>query len=643
MLDTIESGHHVQTLHLLFPLAETDLADWMTGSQIPLNITSFSKYERQSYLYRSIYELVSGIAYLHRVIDGTFTTHHDLKPRNILVVNDTLKIGDFGHSHLRPIIAGSATQGIAGLGTYEYQPPEYWDQNGLRTQIKHGRAFDVWSMGCIIIEISILAVYDWQSPMVTEFRNDRKRNANKDRTSPRSIPDDSDASFHNNLAVVKRWVGELKAKDSSQQLKRILDIADRMLAPEPKNRPPIWEVQIDFYETLKSHDNTIVDLEKDLCVGPPLVNDFRRWDKKDRSYDLQPDLKDGTETPLHRAAKSNNIARTIRLWELGWPISLPDSDGETVQDIMKKSNNSELLELETNVTLMLKAAKLGDTEQLRKLFSLGLSPLMVDANGRSAISEAMTSSNIDVVECLLESKAERQLMLWDRATERLPLHTAAKTGFTKAVERVLKYYGDINVSRCDYDTALYYAAEACHTDVVRLLLRHGAKLLPPCRKRIQFTPLHAVARLAERGESIDLMKILLEADDLHKCMNHQNTWGRTPLLSAATDERVEFFKILLEHGASTHVVAHGQNLLHILAYNGRDDLLQLCIKDFSLEELTAPRERSGPKNPKYDDTPLKVAQQNGHKEVVRLLKSHIRQASQSSEGRSKYLTWFKSS
>ena len=191
-LETDESGHSVKTLHLLFPLAEMDLADWMTKPQIPSNVARLSKQDRQAYLYRSIYELASSISYLHRDVGGMVTAHHDLKPRNILVVKDKLKIADFGHSHLRPIIDGSATEGVSGLGTYEYQPPEYWNQDGSRAQVKHGRAFDVWAVGCIVIELVILVVHDWQSEMVTKFRNERKNNPNRDRKSPASVQDGSE-------------------------------------------------------------------------------------------------------------------------------------------------------------------------------------------------------------------------------------------------------------------------------------------------------------------------------------------------------------------------------------------------------------------------------------------------------------------
>ena len=634
-LETDESGYYVKTLHLLFPFAKMDLADWMTKPQIPFNVATLLKEKRQAYLYRSIYGLVSGISYLHREIDGIATAHHDLKPRNILVFNDMLKIADFGHSHLRPIIEGSATEGASGLGTYEYQPPEYWNQDGSQAQVKHGRAFDVWAMGCIIIELATLVVDDWQSGMVTEFKNERMKNPKRDRKSPGSVQDGSDVSFHNNPIVVKDWVGRLRDHDGSQQLNEILDTAVGMLAPKPKNRPYMWEIQTDLYETLKPSDDLIPDLEGDLYIRPPFGDELRASYGRGMSYNPRPEIQEYTETPLHRAAKKNKWTRTIRLWELGWPLSLPDPNGETPRDIMKRSDNIELRKLEEDVTLLLEAARTGNIGEIRKLFSRGLSPLMVNADGRSALYEAITSFHIGVIDCLLESKAKEQLMLWDQANLELPLHTAAKIGFMKALERVLKDYPDVNVSGGRYRTALYHAARGCHSDVVRLLLQNKAQVLPPeLRDSISVeTPFHAALQCGNRTEVYDIVKLLLEADDGHECMEQKDSWGTTPLLLAAQYGNVRCFEILLQHGASVHAVTLDRmNLLHILAMNGRHDLLRQCIENFSLEEF------EGGDN---GVTPLKQAQDSGHKEVAGLLKSYIRQAPRSGGSNSGLLVRFR--
>ena len=598
-LDTIESGHHVKILYLLFPLAEMDLADWMTRPQTPFNLAGLSKQERQAYIYRSIYALASSISYLHRNVDGKVTAHHDLKPRNILVVNDELKIADFGHSHLRPILEGSSTKRPSGLGTYEYQPPEYWNEDGSRAEVKHGRAFDVWAMGCIMVELATLAVYDWESRSVIEFREKRKRNPNRDRKVPVSVQEDSDVSFHNNMIAVKNWVGLLSDCEGSEQFNKILNIAAGMLAPKPANRPYMWEIQMDLYQTLKPYDNLIPKLEFDLCVRPRVDDIYR------------PAILHYTETPLHRAAKKDDRKRVIRLWELGWPLHSPDVNGETPGDIIKRSVRVDLRTLEDDVNLMLEAARAGNIGEIRKLFSRGLTPLMVDARGISALYEATTSFQIEMIDCLLESRAEEQVMLRVKIMGELPLHTAARVGFVGALERILRYNPDVNAYTEDLRTALCLGAISGNADVVKLLLKNRAQMLPRrSRDSNVETPLHV-------AHSDEIMKLLLEADGGHECIERTNGWGMTPLLEAVHNGRVSCFEMLLQHGASIHAVGAGEmNALRYITLYGRHDILRLCIEDFSLEELEHRR---------YGKTLLEEAQENGHKEVAQLLKNHIRQ------------------
>ena len=606
-----------------------DLADWMTRPQIPSNVARLSKQNRQIYLYRSIYALVSAISYLHRDVGGIVTAHHDLKPRNILVVNGNLKIADFGHSHLRPILDGSATEGVSGLGTYEYQPPEYWKQDGSRAQVAHGRAFDVWAVGCIVIELATLIVHDWQSEMVNNFRNERKANPNRDRKSPVSIQDGSEYSFHNNWVVVEDWILRLKTSGGSQQLHEILKIAVGMLAPKARDRPYMWEIQMDLYETLKPYDKSIPNLKGDLCVPPPFRQGTTRVISYGRSYYLPSEIEERMETPLHRAAKTNNRSRTIRLWELGWSLSHPDSNGETPRDIIKGSDHLELRELESMVTSMIEAARTGSVDEIKKLIRTGLSPLMFDAEGRSALYEAIISSQVNVVEYLLNGKAGKLLTHWDKTTEELPLHAAARVGFVKALELMLGNLPDINIYKHGYGTALYYAARGGHTDAVRLLLENKAQVLPPKPHLVGSigTPVHGALNCAQDSKSGEIVKLLLEADDSPECMEFRDSWGLTPLLLAAQIGSVECFNILLQHGASLHAApsfAEG-SLLHIIVTRGRQDILQQCIESFSLEEL---------EGHSFGVTPLEKAQEAGDKEVARILSSRIRKVRRSAGNKS---------
>jgi len=236
-LTEMETETPVTTMHLIFPFANMDLEEWMTNPQPPDCLQGLPRSERRDYLYRCIYALVSGLSFLHREQGGIITAHHDLKPHNILVFEQELKLADLGRSHLRPSAEGSETENKL-LGTYGYQPPEFWDDDGLHAPVKHGRMFDVW-MGCIIIELATLIVYDWEGDKVIHFREKRQKNPTKTRPKLLNLVrrQKGDKSFHNNWVVVKDWIRHLQVEDPHPKLKSTLNVALRMLDGNPSSRP----------------------------------------------------------------------------------------------------------------------------------------------------------------------------------------------------------------------------------------------------------------------------------------------------------------------------------------------------------------------------------------------------------------------
>ena len=88
--------------------------------------------------------------------------HRDLKPDNILIGADGLKIGDFGLSK----IVGAATRSRTFKGGQHilYMAPEGWKQETNQIQI------DMYSMGIIFFEIASLAFpYDYPIAFCSSF------------------------------------------------------------------------------------------------------------------------------------------------------------------------------------------------------------------------------------------------------------------------------------------------------------------------------------------------------------------------------------------------------------------------------------------------------------------------------------------
>ena len=78
-----------------------------------------------------------------------FGYHFDLKPANILITTEgTFVISDFGQAYFRRS-TDATTSKVVGMGGAEtYAPPEIDDPNA-----KLNRKYDVWSLGCIFLEV----------------------------------------------------------------------------------------------------------------------------------------------------------------------------------------------------------------------------------------------------------------------------------------------------------------------------------------------------------------------------------------------------------------------------------------------------------------------------------------------------------
>lgn len=307
---SIESSVEIKTINLVFPYAKMDMETWMSLNDTPFE---FAEKSWRIDLYQSTYDLVSALAFLHREnIDGFSTSHHDLKPKNILVFGRKWKIADFGRARLRSSVRGSETEGNNGLGSYDYHPPEYYNDDGSRTPRGHGRSFDIWAMGCIMLQVAVLVVYGWESGMVEKFRSSRcSLPSNRRRFSKKR--DGEDSSFHNGLAEVDSWISQLMG-DGSKMLQQFLEVTVQMLRGDPKDRLASWEVELDLYEMLHSDHSITQRLEMSKARIPP----------GSKSAPVPT-----AGRPLYRAAMRNNAVRAVCLLEAGWRLELPNAKNST--------------------------------------------------------------------------------------------------------------------------------------------------------------------------------------------------------------------------------------------------------------------------------------------------------------------------
>ncbi|KAM0551831.1 hypothetical protein ACHAPJ_008166 [Fusarium lateritium] len=157
ILSVIAAIHRDERECILFPWADGgSLRDLLAGERVHEKLTGVTILQT----IEQILGLCDGLATLH----GALFRHGDVKPENILRFTDqaklpigNLKLADFGitsrhevRTDERDVPTGTR------LGTLRYEGPEA----EVTTQTNpRSRRYDVWSMGCVILEVVIWLFY----------------------------------------------------------------------------------------------------------------------------------------------------------------------------------------------------------------------------------------------------------------------------------------------------------------------------------------------------------------------------------------------------------------------------------------------------------------------------------------------------
>jgi serine/threonine protein kinase len=226
---------------LLYPVADYDLGAFF-DEVLPIASRVIREIDSPDILplpaveppFRALWDffscLVDALGYLH----SRKTKHLDIKPGNILVKKHSdyrnghrVYIADFGISRSFPAVDHSQTDAHI-LRTPKYCAPEVWERG------THGRAADIFSMGCVFMEmLTVLCGID-----LDEFSDFRSRD------SEDCLP------YRDSIGKVQEWGIQLEPKllclnQRVQQLgfppfhfwySRIVEVTADMLAENPEKR-----------------------------------------------------------------------------------------------------------------------------------------------------------------------------------------------------------------------------------------------------------------------------------------------------------------------------------------------------------------------------------------------------------------------
>eukprot|EP00752_Nemacystus_decipiens_P008500 g7592.t1 len=96
-------------------------------------------------IWRLFTQMCDGLLHMH----GERIMHRDLKPANVLLCRDgTVKLGDLGLGRYLDV---QSVLAMSRVGTPLYMSPETLKGRG------HGMVSDIWSLGCILYELTMLA------------------------------------------------------------------------------------------------------------------------------------------------------------------------------------------------------------------------------------------------------------------------------------------------------------------------------------------------------------------------------------------------------------------------------------------------------------------------------------------------------
>jgi serine/threonine protein kinase len=153
--------------------------------------------------------LSTAVAYLH----DNKVRHKDIKPQNVLIKGKTAFLTDFGISRDWTEMSRSTTQGTTFF-TPQYCAPEVANHGSRNT------SSDIWSLGCLFLEIVAVLKDRTRSAMNTFFQTHGSKTV----------------IFWNNSSAVSQWIAMLRGSEESELDNIPLEWVQEMLHHDPAKR-----------------------------------------------------------------------------------------------------------------------------------------------------------------------------------------------------------------------------------------------------------------------------------------------------------------------------------------------------------------------------------------------------------------------
>ncbi|RDW60751.1 hypothetical protein BP6252_12134 [Coleophoma cylindrospora] len=246
IIDILGAYTYLDKHNLMFPLKGGTL-------ETLLKLERPVCFKENSNFMASLANLSSALQELHeyfaeRINLSLIGCHHDIKPTNIFVEDQKFILADFGLSYFKDISQSSKSLHKTGFATYLAPECEALHLPNIQKG-KAGRKSDIWSFGCIILEVLTYMTFD--EKRLNTFRESRQWDA----------PNWTFESFHcgnKPNPAVDHFLDELLRTPTTPKT-IMVNLIRNMLSMDPNQRPSAREVTktlqcITFHESLRLVD-----------------------------------------------------------------------------------------------------------------------------------------------------------------------------------------------------------------------------------------------------------------------------------------------------------------------------------------------------------------------------------------------------
>ncbi|XP_058447921.1 serine/threonine-protein phosphatase 6 regulatory ankyrin repeat subunit A isoform X2 [Malaya genurostris] len=290
-------------------------------------------------------------------------------------------------------------------------------------------------------------------------------------------------------------------------------------------------------------------------------------------------------------------------------VKTENGDREIVKMLLENGADVSLTTKSTNDTCFHAVALAGNNDVLSEMIShLSATEIQKAMNRQSSVGWtplliACNRGHMELVNTLLANHA--RVDVFDNEG-RSALHLAAEHGFLQVSDALISNKAFINSKSRNGRTALHLAAMNGYTELVKFLIQDHHAVVDILTLRKQ-TPLH----LAAASGQMNVCKLLLE---LGANIDATDDVGQKPIHVAAQNNYSEVAKLFLQQHPNLVMATSkdGNTCAHIAAMQGSVKVIEELMK-FDRNGVISTR------NKLTDSTPLQLAAEGGHADVVKVL------------------------